>query len=528
MQHPRDGLGAVSPGPFDAEKGSLHAALWSQARDAIFVASAADGRILDANPAACTLLGRSRDELIGGHHLDLHPESERRGIADAFRDAARRPGLIEGYHVLRSCGEVVPVEIVSSETVDSEGRELLIGRFREIRKQVDYQKRLLTQNWALQSYSLAAVALMRSKSAGQLMKSVCEAIVQKGAYLLAWIGIAENEPAKLVRVAAAAGVATGYLEGLTVSWSADEAVGRGPTGQAIRSGKPHIMSDSEMAGHFLPWQARARTFGIRASASLPFSLNDGSKGALMIYADQPAVFEPVALDVFQRLAEEIAFGLDALEQAARADRERAKYDAAQRQTQNALEATIGAVAATAERRDPYTAGHQIRVADIAHAIGRSLSLSEDALFGLRMAALVHDIGKIGVPIEILTKPKSLTETEFSLVREHPEIGYDILKDVPFPWPIATIVRQHHERIDGSGYPQGLEAPEILPESKILAVADVVEAMASFRPYRPALGIDVALAHIETEAGSTLDRAAAEVCSRLFREGKMDSSLVKKG
>lgn len=134
-----------------------------------------------------------------------------------------------------------------------------------------------------------------------------------------------------------------------------------------------------------------------------------------------------------------------------------------------------------------------------------------------MAAIVHDIGKIGVPIEILTKPSRLTKNEMALMSEHPTIGYNILKDIPFPWPIADIVHQHHEKLDGSGYPQQLRGDAILPEARVLAVADIVESMASYRPYRPALGIEFALAEIEKQAGTLLDAEAVQAALRLFRE-----------
>ncbi len=180
-----------------------------------------------------------------------------------------------------------------------------------------------------------------------------------------------------------------------------------------------------------------------------------------------------------------------------------------------LKDTIRAVAATVEMRDPYTAGHQRRVADLASAIGRELKLPEDQVHGIYLAAIVHDLGKIHVPAEILSKPGRLSENEFNLVKTHPQVGYDVLKDIEFPWPIAQIVFQHHERLDGSGYPRGLAGADILPEARILAVADVVEAMSSHRPYRPGLGIDRALAQLRERRGSHYDPEAVDACLALF-------------
>jgi response regulator RpfG family c-di-GMP phosphodiesterase len=182
-----------------------------------------------------------------------------------------------------------------------------------------------------------------------------------------------------------------------------------------------------------------------------------------------------------------------------------------------FENTVGALATTLEKRDPYTAGHQCRVSELACAIGRELGLPPESIEVLRLAAFVHDIGKVGVPTEILTKPSRLSETEMCLVRAHCQIGYDILKNVEFPWPIAEMVFQHHERINGSGYPRGLKGPQILLEAKILGVADVVEAMSSHRPYRPALELSAALEEISLNQGILYDREVVRACLRLFNE-----------
>jgi HD-GYP domain-containing protein (c-di-GMP phosphodiesterase class II) len=181
-----------------------------------------------------------------------------------------------------------------------------------------------------------------------------------------------------------------------------------------------------------------------------------------------------------------------------------------------LEETLQAISATVEMRDPYTAGHQRRVAHLATAIAREMGLPEEQIHGIHLAGIVHDLGKIRVPAEILSKPGLLADIEFGLIKIHPQAGYDILKGIEFPWPIAQAVRQHHERMDGSGYPQGLNAGQILLEAKILAVADAVEAMSSHRPYRPSLGLDTALEEIARQRGVLYDPAAVDSCIILFR------------
>jgi PAS domain S-box-containing protein len=183
----------------------------------------------------------------------------------------------------------------------------------------------------------------------------------------------------------------------------------------------------------------------------------------------------------------------------------------------ALGATVQAIAVTVETRDPYTAGHQRRVADLARSIATEMNLPIDQIDGIRMVAIIHDLGKISVPAEILSKPTKLTALEFSLIKTHAQSGYDILKDIDFPWPVARTVLEHHERMNGSGYPNGLTGDNLLMESRILAVADVVESMGSHRPYRPSLGIEAALEEIEKNRGTLYDNAVADVCLRLFRE-----------
>lgn len=182
-----------------------------------------------------------------------------------------------------------------------------------------------------------------------------------------------------------------------------------------------------------------------------------------------------------------------------------------------VEGTIQALTLAVETRDPYTAGHQKRVAHLAAAIGMEMGLSEDQAEGIRMAGGIHDLGKISVPAEILSKPARLSEIEYGLIKIHPESAYNILKDIEFPWPVAMIALQHHERIDGSGYPQGLKGDDILPEARIMAVADVVEAIASHRPYRAGLGLDKALDEISKNSGVLYDPQVVDACLTLFKQ-----------
>jgi PAS domain S-box-containing protein/putative nucleotidyltransferase with HDIG domain len=183
-----------------------------------------------------------------------------------------------------------------------------------------------------------------------------------------------------------------------------------------------------------------------------------------------------------------------------------------------LYGTVYTISRIVETRDPYTSGHQIRVAELARAISKNLGLSRDRTELIYIAAIVHDVGKVSVPSEVLNKPTKLTQFEWDMIKAHPEVGYEILKNVEFPWPVIDVVIQHHERLNGSGYPRGLKGDDIMLEARILSLADVVEAMSSHRPYRPELGVDKALEEISGNRGVLYDREAVNVCVNLFEEG----------
>jgi len=182
-----------------------------------------------------------------------------------------------------------------------------------------------------------------------------------------------------------------------------------------------------------------------------------------------------------------------------------------------IDGTVKAMTSALEMRDPYTAGHERRVAQLANAIAAHMGVPEQQSEGIRLAAYLHDIGKIAVPAEILAKPGKLSQDEFGIIKTHPRFGYDILKEIEFVWPVALVTLQHHERLNGSGYPQGITGDQIIPEARIIAVADVVEAMSSHRPYRPALGAGEALSEITSNKGILYDSAAVEACISLFSD-----------
>jgi len=221
--------------------------------------------------------------------------------------------------------------------------------------------------------------------------------------------------------------------------------------------------------------------------------------------------------LFKEVAGDITLGLHSIELGEKLNKQTHDLKEKVRELKRAMDATIETMSKIVEAKDPYTAGHQQRVSQLATAIAKELNFSQDKIEGIRIASLIHDIGKIGLPTEILSKPIKLSDIEFSLIKEHPQIGYNILKSIDFSYPVANIILQHHERLNGSGYPKNLKGDKIFLEACIIGVADVVEAMSSHRPYRPALGIDKALEEISQNKGILYDPKVVDICLNLFKE-----------
>ncbi|WP_283743850.1 HD domain-containing phosphohydrolase [Sideroxydans sp. CL21] len=364
-------------------------------------------------------------------------------------------------------------------------------------------------NRALRTISAGNQALIHATEEGQLLQDMCDVAVQVGGYRMAWIGYARDDADKTIEQMAQAGFVEGGLNLLPLTWSRE---GRQfyPAGDAITSGEPKVVQDILSEPETNLWHENARRNGYASCIALP--LMDGKRafGALVLFDRKVNVFDADEVGVLEEMSGDLAFGILTLRV------KLAHREHAQRLQDNMLQ-TVEAIASIVEMRDPYTSGHQARVAELAKEIAGRMGLPEDQVQAIHLAGLVHDLGKIRIPAEILSKPGRLDEIEYSLIKMHPQAGYDILKGIDFSWPIAQMVLQHHERMDGSGYPQGLKGDEILPGARILIVADVVEAMSSHRPYRPGLGVQAALEEITKSRGVRYDPQVVDACVALFRE-----------
>jgi PAS domain S-box-containing protein/putative nucleotidyltransferase with HDIG domain len=392
---------------------------------------------------------------------------------------------------------------------DEQGRPYgITGVLTDITARKNNEHELILVNRALATLTSCNEALVRAVDEPTLLARVCDSVVQHGGYAMAWVGYADTVPARTIRPVAHAGADRDYLNNMPLAW--DGGPDQGAAGRAVQTGRRVVIRDIALEPHAGIWREAARARGHASAIALPVTVEGDTIGVLMIFASEVDAFDSPEVELLSDLADDLAYGIKSL----RARTERARAETARMET---LVATIEAVARTVEKRDPYTAGHQQRVAELSVAIAGELGLDADVIQGLRLGALIHDIGKVYIPSEILNRPGRLSEAEFQLIKTHSQVGYDIIKDVEFPWPVAQMVLQHHERLDGSGYPYGLQGDEICLEARILAVADVVEAITSHRPYRPGHGIDDALAEIRAHAGSWYDSAVVAACTHLFDE-----------
>lgn len=369
---------------------------------------------------------------------------------------------------------------------------------------------------ALKAISAGNVAMIQAEKEYDLLESVCQRIVEVGGYSLAWVGYVQTGSEQKVQPVAYAGKDHGYLNKLNITL-VDPKRGRGPTGTAIRTGQPVVSRNFKNDPSFKPWVKDALRRGLKSSMTIPLMADNQAFGVLGIFSDETDYFDTKEEELLTEMANNLAYAITSRRARDNCDRATRELAKSLEKMQRILMQAVTSLGTALDIRDPYTAGHQKGVGRLAAAIAQEMGFTEEQIEGITVAGNLHDIGKIKVPSEILTKPGKLSDIEFEMIKTHSQAGYEIIKEIEFPWPVAEIILQHHERMDGSGYPRKLAGEEILPEARVMAVADVVEAMASHRPYRPALGVDVALDEISSNRGKLYDDDVADACLRLFRE-----------
>ncbi|MFZ5449790.1 MAG: PAS domain S-box protein [Thermodesulfobacteriota bacterium] len=464
-----------------------------------------DHKIRQCNRAMSELTGRSFADLLG------------RSCQEALFGPGASPETCPVSAMLQSRQReslIVPrngrwLQVSADPIFDKDGEiSGVVHIFTDITERQQAQIKIKDLNILLKAIAEINESLLRVKTEPDLFKNTCNSLIVVPKIKFAWIGLLQ--PGTLeIKVVAHAGYEGGYLATMKVTWDESE-WGQGPSGEAIRSRKPVVIEDMETDPRMAPWREEALKRGYRSNIALPLVHQEEIIGVLTVYSGEARAFGSEEFEFLLQVAGDIVVGVKSL-------RLEQELVASFIQLQLVLSQTVEAIATIAELRDPYTAGHQRRVTKLACALAEEMGLESNRIEGLRFAGFLHDLGKITIPAEILSRPGKLSPYEMSIIRSHAEAGYEILKKISFPWPVAEIVRQHHERLDGSGYPRGLAGEDILMESRILAVADVVEAMASHRPYRASLGIEKALEEITRNKGILYDPQVSEACVRLFTE-----------
>lgn len=483
--------------------------LFESARDGILILNATTAEIDDVNPYLIELLGYTRDEFLNKKLWEISTFKDTKLNKRAFSELQRTKYIrYDDLPLETKDGTKISVEFVSN-MYECDGIDIIQCNIRDNSKRNLSEIALKVTTRALRILSESNEALLKSQTEQNLLDEYCRIAVQTGGYQLAWIGYHTNYSGKTITPMAHYGtMPASIIQKNAVIYEED--FRNGPIGRAIKTMEAQVCEDLTNVQHMKISKNEALKYGYRSLVVLPFRISKETKACFTLFGTTSHFWSSPEKELLQEVSADLAFGIKAL---------RATLDKSEQQDKlrNSLEQTIQVLAETIGQRDSYTAGHQRRVAALCSKIGLELGLSEDRVHGLHLAATIHDLGKIGIPTEILVKPTMLSAMEFGLIKDHVDIGVSILKNVDFPWPIVDIIGQHHERINGSGYPKGLGGEKTLLESKILAVADVVEAMASHRPYRPALGIEAALHEIETHQNTLFDSHVVAACTTLFRE-----------
>ncbi len=493
-----------APSERDAE--NYGASIISGARDAIYSLNLR-GMITVWNRAAEQVYGYTADEVIGEDVSVLMPEAN---ISDKETLLARIAAgeSIENYVTRRTRKDGKVIDVALSISPIGNATDEIVGASviaRDVTEIVHSRAALERVNRSLSLIERCHRALINLNNERELCATVCRLISEIGGYSFVSIAYADqDDPTKMRRIAHF-GAAPAF-DGLLVHAMDGERVQTDAEVLSIKSLKEKrvvVFNDLAAEPASNPWRADALRNGFRSVAAFPLcGSTPAAIGSLSIYAAARNAFDDAAIADATSVADDLSLGIRNLRLRVAHEETLVERGGFLRQISDAFDATIAAMAAMIGMRDPYTADHQQRVGHLAPAIAHALGLSKDQITGVRLAAMIHDIGKIRVPVEILSRPGKLSADEFALIKIHAAAGFDVLKTVTFPWPIAEMVLQHHERLDGSGYPHGLTGSRILREAKIIAISDVVEAMCAHRPYRPALGIGAALDEITTRIAAS--------------------------
>lgn len=359
----------------------------------------------------------------------------------------------------------------------------------------------------------ASATLVQAQDEPALLQAMCDVVTDCGGYGAAWVSFCKAGAGGASHPVVWSGIDAATFQRCS-STSASLSSGDSRVGSITPAGQPYILPLAAHHPNLEPWRQEALNLGYGMAASFPLTCRGFLLGTLTILAADTVKFDAVEIDLLGQIADGLSYGLAALR-----DRRAAAESAVH--LRHGIDATVAAIVAMLDEHEPFTVDHQRRTAEIAVAIARETGVAEADLHGIRLASLIHDVGKIAIPAEILNRPGKLTAAQFELVKLHVRAGFDIVKGIAFPWPVAQTILQHHERVDGAGYPNGLHHDEILPDARIVVVADAVDAITSSRPYRPPHSVDTAITELENGRDRHFDADVADACVRVLRNGAFD-------
>jgi len=476
----------------------------------LFAVTDADGSIRSIVGPVADTLGVPPEALVGTRLFDFvkADDLERAEQSWLTRVSTSDPMPAEDYWVKRPDDTWCCLSVLTNNLLDVAGVEGIVLTCRDVTERKHLEQARIT-------LAGTNAALVRATSESDLFGQICTILVRGHTYHLAWIGLADPSRPLGVRMIGLSDSSLAFFEAL--QHLAGENVYRGPLMTALDTREMTVIQDIAALDESMPWRRLALDYGYRSMIALPLPISADDYGVLAIYSEHPRAFTDDSVEVLTDLARDLAHGVTGLRNRKERAILKARFD-------GSLEAAVRAIATAGELRDPYTAGHQRRVAELAVALGTELGLEADIVAGIGIAASIHDIGKLAIPAEILSKPGRLTAIELALVKEHSQAGHDIVAGIDFPWPVAEMILQHHERLDGSGYPLGRRAEQVSVGARIIAVADVVEAMRSHRPYRPGLGLPAALSTLAEGRDTLFDPVVVDACLRLFDEQRFEFTL----
>jgi len=452
--------------------------------------------------------GYVKEELLGNKFSDMIIENHAETVATYHESRRDKPDIVPTRYrsgIVNKAGEEKECLIIADiipETARSVVAVIDTSEYNRINRE-------------LKAISAINMAMLDAESEDALLLEACRNIVEIGEYRFAWIGYGDSNTSGYVIPKAHAGFEAGYLDKICSELGKTDS-GIRPMSTTIDTGQIFICRNIEGEFRSEVCRTEAMSRGYRSMIAVPLKLEGKNPiGALGIYSEEKEIFDEEEVGLLKEMAQNLTYGIISLRTRAENTRSAQELKLSLERMGQLLNQTVASLEAVIKIRDPYTAEHQRRVTKLASAIAEEMSLAEDQKKAIFIAASLHDIGKMNIPTEILSRPGKITELEFSIIKLHSQSGYEVIKNINFPWSIDEIILQHHERIDGSGYPQGLKGEEIHLAASIIGVADVVEAMSSHRPYRPALGLVKALEEISLQRGVKYDAKVVDACLNVF-------------